>query len=277
MTKRTLHLAVAQMTSVASVNENIKIAEKIITQARLAGVDLVCFPECSNLMQKNPKKAIYEVSSERNDSFLAFCRQKAADYGLWIHLGSLALQDPGSKKFSNRTIILDNTGNIVSRYNKIHLFDVDIADGQVHRESDCYRPGDQAVLADTPWGKWGLSICYDLRFPHLYRALAHAGASILFVPAAFTVPTGTMHWEALLKSRAIENGCFVVATAQTGKHEDGRETYGHSMIVSPWGEIIVAAGSEPSIFTAELDLSKVAETRCQIPSLANERKFSADF
>ncbi len=272
--KTRLNIAVVQMTSAATPAANTITAEVALRAAHAKGVDLVCFPEAANMAQRDPKQAAKVIATEQDDPFLSMCRQFAADTGMWIHTGSLALRDPALTRFANRSYLIDQGGKIVARYDKIHLFDVDLGDGLVRRESSRYHPGDRAVVVDTPWGPWGLTICYDLRFPHLYRALAKAGATILFAPSAFTVPTGTAHWETLVRSRAIENGCFVVAAAQTGEHEDGRETYGHSMIVDPWGALMAEAGEKPETIYATLDLTRVTDTRQRIPSLRMEREFT---
>ena len=272
--KPELKIAVVQMTSAANPAANTLAGEAILNQAQARGVDLVCFPEVANMAQRRPSIARDVIATEQDDPFLAMCRQFAAKSGIWIHTGSLALSDPGAEKFLNRTFVIDQDGEIAGRFDKIHLFDVDLGDGLVRRESDRYQPGDRAVVIDTPWGPWGLSICYDVRFPNLYRAMAQAGATILFVPSAFTVTTGTAHWETLLRCRAIENGCYVIAAAQTGDHEDGRTTYGHSMVVDPWGAVMAEAGESAEVIYVTLNITRVGQTRRRIPSLRNGRDFA---
>lgn len=268
-----VRLALAQMTSTTNIRCNEKDARRILAEAKAGGADVVTFPECANLIQRDRVKASAEICSEKEDPFIAACREFAADTGIWVHTGSSAIQEPGEERFSNRSLLIAGDGRTVARYNKIHLFDVDLGDGEVHRESDRYAPGDRAVIAETPWGVVGLTICYDLRFPHLFRDLAKAGAGIIFVPSAFTVPTGKAHWETLLRARAIENGAFVIAAAQCGEHEDGRITYGHSLVVDPWGEVLLDAGPDPAIRFVTLNLEQVATARGKIPSLINERPY----
>ncbi|MBF0276194.1 MAG: carbon-nitrogen hydrolase family protein [SAR324 cluster bacterium] len=271
--KANLRVGMVQMTSAANVAKNIEAVGTFFDQAEKENIDLICFPECTNLIQRDRSKAIHEISSGDQNPFIDYCRSRAVEGNFWIHTGSVAVRDEGNELFSNRTFLIDNHGEIVCQYDKIHLFDVDLGNGRVHRESRRYQPGHRAVLCKTDWGQWGMSICYDLRFPHLYRLYAKAGATILFIPSAFTVPTGEMHWEVLLRSRAIENGCYVIASAQCGHHEDGRVTYGHSMIVNPWGEVVADAGPDPGILFLNLDLNTVLENRQSIPSLNNEREF----
>jgi predicted amidohydrolase len=196
----------------------------------------------------------------------------ARNYGIYLHVGSLALKVSPDKAV-NRGFLIDPRGDIVARYDKIHMFDVDLEGGESYRESRNYRPGDLAVLADLPWGRLGLTICYDLRFPALYRALAEAGASFLSIPSAFTKSTGEAHWHVLIRARAVENGCFVLAAAQAGKHENGRETYGHSLAVNPWGRIIGDGGTAPGVTFADVDVSEIAAARARIPSLQHGRRF----
>jgi predicted amidohydrolase len=268
-----VRLALAQMTSTTSIRQNEKDARRILAEAKAGDADLVTFPECANLIQRDPLKASCEVCSEDEDLFIKACREFAAATGIWVHTGSSALQDPAKERFSNRSLLIAGDGRTVARYDKIHLFDVDLDDGEIHRESDRYEPGDRAAIAETPWGVVGLTICYDMRFPHLFRDLVKAGAGIIFVPSAFTVPTGKAHWETLLRCRAIENGVFVVAAAQCGQHADGRITYGHSLVVDPWGEVLLDAGPDPAIQHVTLDLERVTTARSKIPSLINERPY----
>lgn len=266
-------LALAQMTSTASIRENENDARRILAEAKAGNADLVTFPECANLIQRDRVKASSEIRSEKDDIFITACREFAAATGIWVHTGSSALQESGNEKFSNRSLLIGGNGHTVAHYDKIHLFDVDLGNGETHRESDRYEPGNRAVTAETPWGTVGLTICYDLRFPHLFRDLVKAGAGIIFVPSAFTVPTGEAHWETLLRARAIENGAFVIAAAQCGHHADGRVTYGHSLVVDPWGEVLLDAGEDPATHFITLDLARIASARSKIPSLINERSY----
>jgi len=199
-------------------------------------------------------------------------REVARKLSIYIHLGSLAVK-ASPDKAANRSFLIDRNGDIAARYDKIHMFDVDLAGGESYRESSSYRPGEIAVVADLPWGRLGLSVCYDLRFPALYRALAEAGASFLAIPSAFTKQTGEAHWHVLMRARAIENGCFVFAAAQGGKHEHGRDTFGHSLVVDPWGKIIAEGGTEPGVIFAEVDPAEVAAARSRVPSLSHGRRF----
>ena len=196
----------------------------------------------------------------------------ARKHKIWLHIGSLAIK-VSPDRAANRSFLIDPKGEIVARYDKIHMFDVDLADGESYRESRSYRAGDLAILADLPWGRLGLSVCYDLRFPALYRALAEAGASFLAIPSAFTRQTGEAHWNVLMRARAIENGCFVLAAAQGGTHENGRETYGHSIVVDPWGQVLAESEAEPGVLFADIDPAAVAAARARIPSLQHGRRF----
>ena len=275
--KDSLRLAVVQMTSAAQVAKNIEALGRFLDEIETHPVDLVCLPECANLIQRDPDQAQSEVSRPEQNPFVEYCRQRAALGKYWIHTGSVVVRDGGNDLFCNRTFVINSQGQVVGEYDKIHLFDVNLGKGQMYCESQRYQPGQQAVLCNTDWGLWGLSICYDLRFPHLYRLYAKAGATLLFVPSAFTRPTGKRHWEVLLRSRAIENGCYVIAAAQCGIHEDGRATYGHSMVIDPNGDIMLEGGTEPGIFYLELNLHLVEESRNRIPSLRNERAFAPPF
>ena len=244
----------------------------VIAQARAAGADMLFTPEMSGLVDRDRTRAAGKIVTEANDRVLAAVRDAAARNGLWVHLGSLALREQdGAQRFVNRSLVIDDVGAIRARYDKIHLFDVDLPDGGRWRESDVYAPGRRAVAVETPWGRIGLSVCYDLRFPDLYRALTDAGATILSVPAAFTVPTGQAHWHVLLRARAIEAGVFVVAAAQTGTHADGRLTYGHSLAVDPWGETLLDIGEAEGLALVELDPARIEATRGRVPALAHRR------
>lgn len=247
------------------------IVEKI-RAARAAGADMLFTPEMAGCLDRDRTRAAATLRSEADDVVLAQVREAAAREGLWVHIGSLPLKDERADgRWANRSFLIDDTGAIRARYDKIHLFDVDLATGESWRESSVYGPGEQVVAADTPWGRMGFSICYDMRFPDLYRALTNEGAAVLLAPAAFTVPTGQAHWHILLRARAIEAGCFVIATAQVGSHEDGRTTYGHSLVVDPWGDLLLDMGEETGLGFADLDLGRVADVRARVPAIANRR------
>ena len=237
-------------------------------------------PGASNLIESG-KRRRDKARREADDPFLAGTRDLARELGIWLLLGSLVI-DPagepgateGEERLANRSFLIDAAGGIVARYDKIHMFDIDLPGGESYRESNAYRPGNHTVVAETPWGRLGMSVCYDLRFPHLYRALAQAGADFLAVPSVFTVPTGRAHWHVLLRARAIENGCFVFAPAQWGEHTAGRKSYGHSLIVDPWGEVMGDGGEEVGIVTARIDPGRIAEARGMVPSLRHDRAFT---
>lgn len=237
------------------------------------GAELVFTPEMSGLLDRDRARAGRHIVAEDQDQVLAAVQTAAAAAGIWVHLGSLALQGPDGR-FVNRGFLIDADGAVRARYDKIHLFDVDLPNGESWRESAAYAPGETAVVAETPWGGLGLTICYDLRFPALHRALAEAGAMLLSVPAAFTRPTGRAHWHVLLRARAIETGCFVIAAAQTGVHADGRETFGHSLVVAPWGEVLLDMGEAPGTAVLDIDLAAVAEARGRVPALRHARPFT---
>ncbi len=234
-----------------------------------AGAAILFTPEMSGLLDRNRARSGPKLRAESEDPVLAAVRKAAADAGIWVHLGSLAIRTEGDK-LANRGFLIDDKGAIRARYDKIHLFDVDLAT-ESWRESALYAPGDKAVVADTPAGRLGLSVCYDLRFPDLYRTLTDAGAQILAIPAAFTVPTGLAHWHVLMRARAIEAGVFVVAAAQSGRHEDGRETYGHSLVVGPWGEILLDMGEGEGVGFADVDLVRIEEVRGILPAIRHRR------
>ena len=240
------------------------------------GAEIVFTPEMSGLLDRDRARGRAAIRTESEDVVLAAVRDAARAHGVWVSLGSLAvLPEAGAALPVNRSLLIDDKGGVVARYDKIHLFDVDLAGGERYRESAGYAPGASATVTETPWGRLGLTVCYDVRFPALYRALAVAGADILSVPAAFTVPTGSAHWHVLLRARAIETGCFVVAAAQSGAHADGRETYGHSLVVDPWGQVLLDMGEGTGIATCDLDLGAVAAARGKVPALANARDFTA--
>jgi deaminated glutathione amidase len=272
MSAGTFKAAMIQMRSGLKPAANIDAAVRMIGEAKSAGADYVLTPEMTNILAARREQLFAAAVEEEVDASLATLRELARKLGLYIHIGSLAIK-LSSDRAANRSFLLDPKGDIVARYDKIHMFDVDLADGESYRESRNYRPGELAVLADLPWGRLGLTVCYDLRFPALYRALAEAGATMLTIPSAFTKQTGEAHWHVLIRSRAVENGCFVFAAAQGGRHENGRDTYGHSLIVDPWGRIIAEGGTDPGIVMAEIDPAEVANARARIPSLQHGRRF----
>jgi deaminated glutathione amidase len=272
MSAGTFKAAMIQMRSGLKPAANIDDALRLISEAKSAGAEYVLTPEMTNILAAKREQLFGAIVAEEADPSLATLRELARRLGIYIHIGSLAVR-LSPERAANRSFLLDPKGNIAARYDKIHMFDVDLADGESYRESRNYRPGEQAVLADLPWGRLGLTICYDLRFPALYRALAEAGATMLAIPSAFTKQTGEAHWHTLVRSRAIENGCFVFAAAQGGKHENGRDTYGHSLIVDPWGRIIAEGGTDPGVVMAEIDPAEIAKARARIPSLQHGRRF----
>lgn len=269
-----LRVALIQTRTPAGQAAALAEAEPLIRQAAAAGAVLIVTPEGSNLLQRNRALMLQALRPLEEDPYVEGVRALARELKTWILIGS-ALVARGGDKAANRAVLISDTGEVVETYDKLHMFDVDLPNGDRYRESALYEPGDAAKLVAAPWGRLGLSICYDMRFPQLYRALAKAGAELIAVPAAFTRPTGEAHWEALLRARAIENGVFILAAAQGGVHEDGRATWGHSMVVDPWGRVLAQAdGDEPGVVIADLDLDQVAATRQAIPSLDNERAFT---
>jgi predicted amidohydrolase len=272
-----LTAACVQVSAGTEIGPNLEIAGEYVLRAREAGADFIAMPENVSMIVQGRANVLERARPEAEHPGIPFFAGLARETGAWLLVGSLAIRLPaeadGRERVANRSFLIDPQGRITARYDKIHMFDVDLADGESYRESATFRPGSQAVVADTPWGRIGLSICYDVRFPHLYRALAKAGAGILTVPAAFTVPTGRAHWHVLLRARAIETGCFVIAPAQCGTHDQDRKTYGHSLIVSPWGEVLADGGDEPGFVLAELDLNAIAEARRMVPSLSHDRAF----
>jgi deaminated glutathione amidase len=267
-----MRIAVLQMTSGIDPDVNCDLLIEALKDARAGGAVMLFTPEMSGLLDRNRTRAAARIKHEGHDPLLKAVRKAALDYGLWVQVGSLALRDDQNRDLLvNRGFLIDDHGNIVARYDKLHLFDVDLPTGESWRESVAYAPGQGAVVASAPVGSVGLSVCYDLRFPALYAALSLAGATLLSVPAAFTVPTGSAHWHTLLRARAIENACWLVAAAQTGQHEDGRQTYGHSLVVDPWGEVVLDMGTEAGLGFVEIDLLRVAEVRRRIPVIAHRR------
>src|SRR5581483_5616218 len=261
-----------QMRSGRAVAPNIDAVLKLAREAKAAGAEYIQTPEMTNLMEQGSKALFSIIVDEEHDPSLAAFRELARELKLYFHVGSLAVK-VSPEKASNRSFLIDPEGEIAARYDKIHMFDVDLGEGESYRESNNYRPGEIAVLADLPWGRMGMTVCYDLRFPSLYRALAEAGANFLAIPAAFTKITGEAHWKILTRARAIETGSYVLAAAQGGLHENGRETYGHSIAVDPWGNVIAEGGTEPGVIMAEIDPTLVVSARSRIPSLQHGRRF----
>ncbi|MGB3021499.1 MAG: carbon-nitrogen hydrolase family protein [Methyloceanibacter sp.] len=267
--------ALVQLRSGRSVAPNLEMAEALIRRAAASGAQYVQTPENTAIMEIEPELLLASVEVEESAAPLRQLKALAKELGIWLHVGSLAIKLP-SGKIANRSYLIGPDGETVASYDKLHLFDVDLAGGESYRESRNYDAGAKAVLADLPWGRIGLSICYDLRFPGLYRALASAGASFIAIPAAFTRQTGEAHWRVLLRARAIETGAFVLAAGQGGLHENGRSTYGHSMIVSPWGDVLAEAGEDPQILLADIDPKLSAEARAKVPSLKHGRDFEVE-
>ncbi|MBW4329605.1 carbon-nitrogen hydrolase family protein [Stakelama sp. CBK3Z-3] len=265
-----MKVALAQMTSGIDPAANADTIVRAIGEAAADGAAMLFTPEMTGLLDSDRDRAGAHIAGEGEDIVLSAACREARRHGIWVALGSLALKRDDGRR-ANRSFVIDSDGNIRARYDKLHLFDVDLATGERWRESAVYAPGERAVVVDTPLGCLGLSICYDLRFPDLYRALSDAGATVLAVPSAFTRPTGKAHWETLLRARAIESSAFVIAAAQTGEHEDGRATWGHSMVVDPWGEVLLDMGEPAGMGFAEIDPARIAEVRGQLPSFANRR------
>jgi predicted amidohydrolase len=268
----TFKVALVQMRSGVNPKINLATALSAIEEAARGGAAYVLTPEMTNIMEIKRERLFATITDEEDDLTLSALREAARQHGIYLHIGSLAVK-ASPDKAANRSFLIDRRGDVIARYDKIHMFDVDLANGESYRESRNFRAGELAVVADLPWGRLGVTVCYDLRFPALYRALAEAGASFFSIPAAFTRQTGEAHWHVLLRARAIENGCFVFAAAQAGKHENGRETFGHSLIVDPWGKILAEAGTEPGVIVADIDPAQVAAARARIPSLLHGRRF----
>ncbi|GGB15778.1 amidohydrolase [Sphingomonas metalli] len=265
-----MNAAVLQMTAGIDPAANARLVIDAAERAAGEGAAMLFTPEMTNLIDRDRARAARAITREEDDGVLASAREAAVRHGIWIHLGSLAVRREDGR-LANRAFVIDADGAIRARYDKMHLFDVDLPSGESWRESASYAPGEEAVVVDTPLGKLGLAICYDLRFPDLFRALTDAGASLLAVPAAFTRPTGAAHWHVLLRARAIEAGSFVLAAAQTGVHQDGRATYGHSLAVDPWGDVLLDMGEEAELAVIALDPARVAEVRARIPALSHRR------
>jgi predicted amidohydrolase len=271
-TPASFRVGLIQMRSGRTPQANLDAALKLIGEAKDVGAAYVQTPEMTNVMEVNRQRLFSAIVEEDADHCLAAFRELARRLAIYVHVGSLAIK-VSPDKAANRSFLIDREGEIAARYDKIHMFDVDLAGGESYRESNNFRPGEIGVVSDLPWGRLGLTVCYDLRFPALYRALAEAGSSFLAVPSAFTQQTGEAHWHVLLRARAIENGSYVFAAAQGGKHENGRETFGHSLVVDPWGRIVAEAGNAPGIVIADIDPAEVAAARAKIPSLQHGRRF----
>jgi predicted amidohydrolase len=262
-----------QLPAARAPEPNIRMASDLVRQAKAQGADFILTPENTGMMEPNKPALLEKARPEAEHPLLPAFADLARETGAWLLLGSIAIKLDATS-CANRSFLFDPKGQVVARYDKIHMFDVDLKAGESYRESKTFRPGREAVVADLPWGRLGLTICYDLRFAYLYRALAKGGARFITVPAAFTRPTGEAHWHVLLRARAIETGAFVFAPAQCGEHAEGRKTFGHSLIVSPWGEVLADGGTEPGVITAVIDPAKVDEARGMIPALRHDREFS---
>jgi predicted amidohydrolase len=269
-------LACVQITAIDDLQANIAATSQFIRAARGAGADLIATPENTGLMAAKSEITLAKAQVEAEHEALAAYRQLAAELGVWLLIGSLAVKLPNDSRIANRSYLIAPSGQVAASYDKIHMFDVELASGERYRESRTFRPGERAKLAPLPWGMLGMTICYDLRFPQLYRSLALAGASFLSIPSAFTRPTGEAHWHVLMRARAIETGCFVFAPAQCGEHPGRRKTYGHSLIVDPWGRVLADGGEATGFVLADIDPAKVTEARSQVPSLAGDRSFSLE-
>jgi len=266
-------VACVQNTAAREVGPSMREVGDLVRRARDGGADFITTPEACAMIEAGRRNILAKARPEESHEALAAFRDLARETGAWLLAGSLTVTvEP--ERVANRSLLFDPAGAVVARYDKIHMFDVDLAGGESYRESSTYRPGEAAVVAGLPWGKLGLTICYDMRFPYLYRDLAHAGAEFITVPSAFTRPTGKAHWHVLLRARAIETGCFVIAPAQTGVHESGRKTYGHSLVVDPWGEVLADGGEEVGVCFADIDLARLGEVRAQVPSMQHDRSYS---
>ena len=264
--------ALVQLCSGRAVMANVDSAVKLIREAAKGGAQYVLTPEMTTIMELERPLLISASRAEDGNEALQHFKDLAGELSIWLHIGSMAILVDG-EKLANRSFLISPDGQIAARYDKIHMFDVDLEGGESYRESNNYQPGKQAVLAELPWGPLGMTICYDLRFPLLFRALARAGAKFLAIPAAFTKPTGLVHWHMLLRARAVESQAFVFAAAQGGCHENGRDTFGHSLIISPWGEILAEGGVEPSVIYADIDLKLLDDIRTRMPSLRHDQPF----
>ena len=269
-----VRIALFQSTTGIDPDANAAALEAAVAEAASGGAEMLFTPEMSGLLDRDSTRAAGNLRSEEEDAVLARCRDAARQHGIWLHIGSLAVRTAG--ELANRAFVIDPQGEVRARYDKMHLFDVDLPTGESWRESAVYAAGEAPAVAEgTPVGRLGLTICYDLRFPELFARLAEGGADAIAVPAAFTVPTGRAHWEVLLRARAIEAGLFVIAAAQVGRHEDGRDTYGHSLVVGPWGDLMLDMGQDRGVGFAELDLDEIAAVRSRLPALRHRRTIPA--
>ncbi len=267
-------VALIQLTAEREFDPNIEKNCRFIRRAREEGADLVTMPENATMIEPVTSAALRKAQPEESHPGLEAFREAAAKTGAWVLIGSLSIKVTDGK-IANRSFLIDGDGGIAARYDKLHLFDVQLANGESYRESDYVRPGDAAVVAETPWGPLGMTICYDIRFPELYRELARAGARYLAIPSAFTATTGKAHWHVLNRARAIETGCYVISPAQWGEHAEGRKTYGHSLVVDPWGEVVLDGDEGEGLHIVELDPAAVEKARARIPSLTHDRAHSA--
>ena len=268
----TFRAACIQTNTGQDVAANLANASDLVRRARDDGADLIALPETVNVMDSSRKELMSKVGPEQDNPALVGFQDLARETGAWILVGSLIIQDDGAEKMANRSFLIDGEGEIRARYDKVHMFDVNLGGSEDHRESNHYRAGSQAVLATTPWCQLGMTICYDIRFPYQYRALAHAGAAVITTPAAFTRISGQAHWHVLQRARAIETGCFVIAPAQCGDHPGKRQTNGHSLIVDPWGKVLADGGEQPGFIAADIDLALVEQARRKIPALNHDRE-----
>ena len=269
-----LRIGLVQMCSADDHQSNIEIVTDLVAKAADANCKLVALPEVSGLMNRyaDPEKDLFTAAT---DPCIAAYRQLAKAYGLWMHIGSTPVLGGKDGRLLNHSALINSEGEIVAEYDKIHLFDITLTNGRPIKESSRYAPGEDAILATTPWGPFGMAVCYDLRFPELFRDYAQAGARLIFVPSAFTVQTGEAHWDVLLRARAIENGCYIVAAAQVGHHADGRQTYGHAMVVDPWGRVVADMDETIGIRIVDIDFRQVDARRAQIPSICHDRPFTS--
>ncbi|MBL6863388.1 MAG: carbon-nitrogen hydrolase family protein [Rhodospirillales bacterium] len=271
--------ACVQHNATENIETNLPIVKDLIHLALDQKADFIALPECVSLMEPNQDYLIQKAPEEREHPFLELYENEAKKSKIWLLGGTLAIKSKnnlGHNKIFNRLYLFNPLGKIVAKYDKIHMFDVNLGNGLVYSESETYEAGNRAVVANIPWGKLGLSICYDIRFPNLYRDLAHAGANILCAPAAFTKVTGEAHWHILQRARAIETGSFIISPALCGSHSGGKETYGHSLIIDPWGKILADGGEGPGVISAKIDMNKVNEVRAKIPSLQHDRTFTLE-
>ena len=277
MTSATFRAALIQITAGPDPAANALENSNLIEDAAKGGADIVMLPEVCNMIEPDRSALRQKVRPEDQDDTIIRARDAAAKTGVWVLIGSAVVAPYGPEgKLANRSLLIDSGGDIQGRYDKMHLFDVNVGSDDVYRESDTYQGGDQLALVATPWGQLGMTVCYDLRFPHVYRDYAKVGATMLTVPSAFTRPTGAAHWHVLLRARAIECGAYVFAPAQTGDHAGGRKTFGHGLIVDPWGEVIVDQGERPGIAYAEIDIAKASQARSRIPALRHDQEYALE-